>query len=151
MRAAMSSICWAAASRASASVSSVSRKLDSALVVGRGPFLDDEKAANHPAVARRQKSKRELAEEEPNPDCTCRHDREREPAAIEKPVQRTAVESDRRIEKPTEDSFRPSLSVLRSAFGENARTHEGRESERDQAGGENGHDDGNGELAKDSA
>ena len=120
------------------------------MLVGRRAFLDNEKSADDTAVASRQQGERKLAEEKPDAEHAGEDDGRGEPAVVEKPIERAPVKVANRVEEPRYETLRPVLAMAGAAFDQNARAHQRRERQRDETGGENRDDDGNGELAKNS-
>ena len=92
-----------------------------------------------------------MLEEKPDAENAGDEDRRREPAVIEKPIERAAVEARESAGRSARRNAPSRSCDVRAALGQNARAHQRREGERDQTGGENRDDDRDRELAENSA
>ena len=77
---------------------------------GEAPSCMMKSAADDAAVAGRQKRERQSRKEKPDAHRAGGEDRHRQPAAIEKPVERSAVEPQDRLEKAAGKTLRPRLA-----------------------------------------
>ena len=92
---------------------------------GRRPLLRNENSPDETAVSRRQQSKRQMGEKEPQPKNACEKDRHCQPGAIQKFVQEPAVSCDDTLDEVSGVSLHPCAFMSGSAFTQNARTHQG--------------------------